>query len=77
MPASTSSAARPFPELLVALVRSGEVCEERIDVSARRLLREKFRSGSSTTPSSTCGRRDGIVGSAEFRAAGEAAQRAR
>ena len=31
-----------IPELLVDLVRSGEISEERIDVSARRLLREKF-----------------------------------
>ena len=30
------------PEVLVDLVRSGEVSEDRLDVSARRLLREKF-----------------------------------
>jgi beta-glucosidase len=31
-----------IPELLIELVESGEVSEERLDVSARRLLREKF-----------------------------------
>ena len=31
-----------IPELLVELVRSGEITEARLDVSARRLLREKF-----------------------------------
>jgi beta-glucosidase len=33
------------PELIVALVESGEISEERIDVSVRRILRDKFRLG--------------------------------
>ena len=33
------------PEVIVELVRSGQIAESRIDVSARRLLRDKFRLG--------------------------------
>jgi len=33
------------PELVIELVRAGRVSEDRIDVSVRRLLREKFRLG--------------------------------
>ncbi|KAB2390389.1 glycoside hydrolase family 3 N-terminal domain-containing protein [Actinomadura montaniterrae] len=40
------------PELVVELVKDGAVSEERIDASVRRLLREKFRLGSSTPPRS-------------------------
>ncbi|WP_395245653.1 glycoside hydrolase family 3 protein [Agromyces sp. MMS24-K17] len=66
-----------IPELLVDLVRSGEVSEERLDASARRLLREKFVLGlfdeRRYVDVEAAGR---VVGSAEFVAAGEAAQRA-
>lgn len=65
------------PEMLIELVRRGRVSEDRLDVSARRLLREKFVLGLFDE------RRYvdveaavAIVGNAEFRAAGEAAQRA-
>ena len=34
-----------IPEVIVGLVRSGKVSEARIDVSVRRLLREKFVMG--------------------------------
>lgn len=64
------------PELLVELVASGEVPEARIDISARRLLREKFALGLFDDPFVDEDAADRIVGSAEFRAAGEAAQRA-
>ena len=65
------------PELIVELVRSGRVSEDRIDFSAARLLAEKFMLGLFDE-----GRfvdeaaADAIVGQAEFRAAGEALQRA-
>ncbi|MFK4853436.1 glycoside hydrolase family 3 protein [Microbacterium sp. ZW T6_19] len=62
--------------LLIDLVRSGEVSEERLDVSARRLLREKFELGLFEDPYVDVSAADAIVGSAEFRAAGEQAQRA-
>ncbi len=65
-----------IPELLVDLVRGGEITEERIDVSARRILREKFVLGLFDSPMVDVERAESIVGSAEFRAAGEAAQRA-
>jgi beta-glucosidase len=62
--------------MLIELVRSGEVSEERRDVSARRLLREKLALGLLEKPNVDVAAADAIVGSAEFRAAGEQAQRA-
>lgn len=64
------------PDMLVELVRSGEITEARLDVSARRLLREKFVLGLFDTPYVDVERAKRVVGSAEFVAAGEAAQRA-
>ena len=64
------------PELLVEVVESGAVTEERLDVSVRRLLREKFVLGLFEHTFVDADAADAIVGSAEFRAAGEAAQRA-
>ncbi len=63
-------------QLLIELVRSGAVTEERLDVSARRLLREKFDLGLFENPYVDAASADAVVGSAEFRAAGDAAQRA-
>jgi len=60
---------------LIDLVRSGELSEDRLDVSARRLLREKFELGLFENPYVDVDAADSIVGSAEFRAAGDAAQR--
>ena len=64
-----------LPELLVQLVEEGRVSEARIDESARRILRDKFRLGLFDNPyvdpdvaEQTCGR-------ADFRAAGGEAQR--
>lgn len=65
-----------IPELLVELVLSGDVSEERIDVSARRLLREKFVLGLFDAPLVDVAKAESVVGNARFRAAGEAAQRA-
>lgn len=64
------------PELLVELVAQGRVTEERLDVSARRLLREKFLLGLFEDPYVDAEAADTIVGSAQFRAEGDEAQRA-
>ncbi|WP_426321936.1 glycoside hydrolase family 3 protein [Microbacterium sp. E-13] len=64
------------PSMLVELVREGQVTEDRLDISARRLLREKFELGLFENPYVDVDAADAIVGAAEFRAAGEAAQRA-
>lgn len=61
-------------DLVVQLVRSGEVAESRIDASVRRLLLEKFRLGlfehRHVDPQAAAE----FVGSASLRAAGRAAQ---
>lgn len=64
------------PELLVELVADGEISEDRLDASARRILREKFELGLFENPFVDEDAADAIVGRADFRAAGEAAQRA-
>jgi beta-glucosidase len=64
-----------LPELLVELVRSGHISEERIDESARRLLRDKFRLGLFDDPFVDPDEAERICGNAEFRAAGDEAQR--
>lgn len=64
------------PELLLELIADGEITEERIDVSARRILREKFELGLFENPFVDEDAADEIVGRADFRAAGEDAQRA-
>lgn len=65
-----------IPGVLVELVRGGEVPEDRIDQSARRLLKEKFQLGLFDTPFVEAEKAGSIVGCADYRAAGEAAQRA-
>ncbi|WP_433360495.1 glycoside hydrolase family 3 C-terminal domain-containing protein [Actinoplanes sp. CA-142083] len=67
---------RVLPELVVQLVTEGRVSEERIDVSARRILRDKFRLGLFDTrryvdPAAAAT----IAGSPSFVAAGLSAQR--
>ncbi|MGC5172305.1 glycoside hydrolase family 3 protein [Microbacterium sp. DT81.1] len=64
------------PELLVELVVDGDIAEERMDASARRLLREKFVLGLFDAPYVDAEAAGAIVGSPEFRAAGAEAQRA-
>jgi beta-glucosidase len=63
------------PEVIVELVRSGHVTEARIDESARRILREKFRLGLFDQPFLDPHAAERIVGNDSFRAAGEIAQR--
>jgi beta-glucosidase len=62
-------------EVLVDLVRCGGVEPERIDISATRLLRDKFALGLFDDPYVDPARAAAIVGCAEFRKAGEKAQR--
>ncbi|GAA4981772.1 glycoside hydrolase family 3 N-terminal domain-containing protein [Yinghuangia aomiensis] len=63
-------------EVLVGLVRSGAVDEARIDTSVRRLLREKFRLGLFESPFVDADAAVALVGDAEARAEGLAAQSA-
>jgi beta-glucosidase len=63
------------PEVIVGLVESGQIDEVRIDESIRRLLRDKFRLGLFDDPYVNPDAAAQIVGSAEFRKAGELAQR--
>lgn len=63
------------PEVIVELVRSGLLSERRIDESARRLLREKFRLGLFDNPYLDLDLAEQTVGRADFVAAGELAQR--
>jgi len=65
-----------IPELLVELVEAGDITEARLDASARRLLREKFVLGLFDQPYVDVEQAGIVVGSEEFIAAGEAAQRA-
>ncbi len=63
------------PKVLVGLVREGRVEESRLDVSVRRLLREKFRLGLFDEARYVdADAADAIVGTPEARAAGHAAQ---
>ncbi len=63
------------PELLVELARGGLVRQERIDCSARRLLRDKFRLGLFENRRVDETSAANIAGNPAFRAAGELAQR--
>lgn len=64
------------PELVIDLVRSGRVSEQRIDGSVRRLLREKFVLGLFDDPFLDTDRAVATIGRTDFMAEGEAAQRA-
>ncbi|EPD84918.1 beta-glucosidase [Microbacterium sp. oral taxon 186 str. F0373] len=61
-------------DLLIDLVRAGRVTEERIDVSAHRILRVKFQLGLFDDPFVDPDAAERIVGNAQFRAEGERAQ---
>jgi beta-glucosidase len=63
------------PEVIVGLVRAGQLSEARIDASARRILRDKFRLGLFDNPYVDPEAAAAIVGSPAFVAAGEEAQR--
>jgi beta-glucosidase len=64
-----------LPELLVELVRTGRIAESRIDESARRLLRDKFRLGLFDDPYVDPDAATALCGNDAFRAAGADAQR--
>ncbi len=63
------------PELVVELVRSGRLSEERLDVSVRRLLRLKFRLGLFDNPFVDENRVTEVLGDPEARAEGLTSQR--
>ncbi len=63
------------PELVVELVQSGQISEERINQSARRILRDKFRLGLFDHPYLDLDDAERVVGNAAFHAAGQLAQR--
>ena len=64
-----------LPEMLIKLVKEGKVSEERLDVSVRRLLRQKFTLGLFDNPFIDPDHAARTVGNPEFKAAGELAQR--
>jgi beta-glucosidase len=61
--------------VIVELVRSGRISEDRVDDSVRRLLREKFVLGLFENPYVDVDRAEETVGASEFTALGAAAQR--
>jgi beta-glucosidase len=63
------------PEVIIELVQSGLVAEARIDESARRILRDKFRLGLFDNPYLDPDAADRIVGKAAFVEAGATTQR--
>lgn len=63
------------PEVVIELVRSGQISESRLDISVRRLLREKFQLGLFDQPFVDPDQAERVVGNERFKAAGELAQR--
>lgn len=63
------------PEVIVELVESGKINEERIDQSIRRLLREKFALGLFDNPYLDPEKSEKIIGQSAFREAGKLAQK--
>ena len=64
-----------LPEMLVGLVQSGKVSEERLDESVHRIMLDKFRLGLFDDPYVDARAAANIVGKSEFMAAGKEAQR--
>ena len=64
-----------IPEMLVALVDTGQISQSRLDVSVRRLLRDKFRLGLFDDPYVDVSKAAEIAGNESFMAAGKIAQR--
>lgn len=62
------------PELIVRLVEDGKLDEQRVDVSVRRLLRQKFQLGLFDRPFVDETKVNDIVGNDEFQKLGEATQ---
>ncbi len=63
------------PEVVIDLVNSGQIGEERLDTSVRRLLHDKFRLGLFENRRVDVAAAGHIAGNPAFRAAGELAQR--
>jgi beta-glucosidase len=63
------------PQVIVELVRSGQVPQARLDTSVRRLLRDKFRLGLFDNPYLDVEAAGRIAGAAQFRRQGQLAQR--
>lgn len=63
------------PEHVISLVQQGKLAETRVDVSVRRLLRQKFQLGLFDNPYVDESKVKDVVGNLEFKKAGEAAQR--
>ncbi len=62
------------PELIVELVKSGQVSEDRIDSSVKRILRDKFRLGLFDNPYVDENTATKIVGNSDFMEKGKVAQ---
>lgn len=62
------------PELIVELVNSGQLPEERIDVSVKRILRDKFRLGLFDDPYVDPDKALQVAGNSNFREKGKTAQ---
>jgi beta-glucosidase len=63
------------PDIVVKLVEQGKVAEERINRSAQRILRDKFRLGLFDNPYVDEAGADKICGNAQFQAIADSAQR--
>ncbi len=63
------------PDLVINLVKTGKVSEERINQSVRRLLRQKFQLGLFDNPYTDVEKAVKIVGNPKWKALGEKAQR--
>ena len=63
------------PEIVIELVKSGQISEARLDLSVRRLLRDKFRLGLFENRYVDVEAAAQIAGNSAFRAAGDLAQR--
>jgi len=63
------------PEIIVDLLTKGEISEDRVDQSVRRLLRDKFRMGLFEDPYVDVERAREIAGKDEFQAVADLAQR--
>jgi len=63
------------PELIIELVNEGSLTEARIDVSIKRLLRQKFQLGLFDNPFIDVSKVSEVVGKKEFRVLGERSQK--